>query len=185
MSRIYAFQGHVESFLLMYEVVLKVKLCYSQFFPLWVSKTCFPRTVYLPVNTVVKTGYHPKPSKSRTDPHKYLSVMLDKKLNWEAHIKHVVLTKTIGSFKIMIIMIIIMMMIHPRKKEQSYYAYVYSEIQYDIEVYGHAKDNDTSQKKRSNRTMLMFIRKSSMTWKFMAMQNCRTWKKTKKQNETN
>ena len=39
---------------------------------------------------------------SRTDQSKYLGVILDAKLNWEAHIKHLAmeLTKTIGAFNI-------------------------------------------------------------------------------------
>ena len=46
-------------------------------------------------------------------------------------------------------------MIHPRKKEQSYYAYVYSEIQYDMEVYGHAKlPYLKKKKKKKNRNKL-------------------------------
>ena len=72
---------------------------------------------------------------SRTDQSKYLGVILDEKLNWEAHIKHLAmeLTKTIGAFNI------IKNYIPEKNKKQLYYAYVYSKIQYGIEVYGHAK----------------------------------------------
>ena len=43
------------------------------------------------------------------------------------------LTKTIGAFNI------IKNYIPEKNKKQLYYAYVYSKIQYGIEVYGHAK----------------------------------------------
>ena len=64
-----------------------------------------------------------------------MGVILDEKLNWEAHIKHLAmeLTKTIGAFNI------IKNYIPEKNKKQLYYAYVYSKIQYGIEVYGHAK----------------------------------------------
>ncbi len=62
---------------------------------------------------------------------KYLGVILDENLNWEEHIENLnkLLIKTGNSFKI------IKIHVHPDNKTILYYAYIYSKIQYHIEVY--------------------------------------------------
>ncbi len=61
---------------------------------------------------------------------KYLGVILDENLNWEEHIENLnkSLIKNSNSFKI------IKNLVHPDKKTILYYAYIYSKIQYGIEV---------------------------------------------------
>ena len=67
---------------------------------------------------------------------KYLGIILDDKLNWEAHINELIesLTKTINAFKM------IKNYVPNQNKSALYYAYVYSKIQYGIKVYSGAKD---------------------------------------------
>ncbi len=72
---------------------------------------------------------------------KYLRVILDENLNWEEHIENLdkLLIKISNSFKI------IKNLVHPDNKTILYYAYIYSKIQYGMEVYGRA--NKTALKK--------------------------------------
>ena len=91
---------------------------------------------------------------------KYLGVILDENLNWEEHIEHLnkSLTKTGNSFKI------IKHQVHPENKHVLYYAYIYSKIQYGIEVYGRAKL--TSIKKvqtQQNRSLKILFNKDYFT----------------------
>ena len=68
---------------------------------------------------------------------KYLGIILDDELNWEAHINELnkSLTKTINVFKI-----IKKKYVPNQNNSALYYAYVYSKIQFGIEVCSSAKD---------------------------------------------
>ena len=66
---------------------------------------------------------------------KYLGIILDENLNFDEHIDNLnnSIIKTDNSLKI------IKRRVHEENKKLLYYAYVYSKIQYGIEVYGRAK----------------------------------------------
>ena len=70
----------------------------------------------------------------RSDSAKYLGIHLDDKLKWQAHIDDLAgrLTKTIQAFKI------VKNYISSKNKLSFYFAYIYSRIQYGIELYGSA-----------------------------------------------
>ena len=70
----------------------------------------------------------------RSDSAKYLGIHLDDKLKWKTHIEELAgrLTKTIQAFKI------VKNYINDKHKLSFYYAYIYSRIQYGIELYGSA-----------------------------------------------
>ena len=72
---------------------------------------------------------------------KYLGVDVDEKLDWNTHVKTVCnkLIKLAGSFKI------IRGHIPTKCKRQLYYAYVYSQILYGIEVYGHTSKSNINK----------------------------------------
>ena len=61
MSGINAFQGQIKYFIDTCSFFFKVKLCFSSFSRFGGPKPVFPGR-YLLVNTMVKTGYRPKPS---------------------------------------------------------------------------------------------------------------------------
>jgi len=91
---------------------------------------------------------------------KYLGVILDENLNWEEHIDNLnkSLIKTSNSFKI------IKKKIHENNKLILYYAYIYSKIQYGIEMYGRA--STTTLKKvqtQQNRALKILYNKDYLT----------------------
>jgi len=74
----------------------------------------------------------------RVDHALYLGAALDDKLNWNVHIKNLIgkLVKYASAFKI------ISRLVPVQCKKQLYYAYIYSHLQYGIEVYGHTTDQN-------------------------------------------
>ena len=82
------------------------------------------------LNSIKVLGKHIKRSESA----KYLGIHLDDKLKWQAHIDDLAgrLTKTVQAFKI------IKNYMSPKHKLSFYFAYIYSRIQYGIELYGSA-----------------------------------------------
>ena len=91
---------------------------------------------------------------------KYLGIILDDKLNWEAHINELnkSLTKTINAFKI------IKNFVPNQNKSALYYAYVYSKIQYGIEVYSSAKDKWINKTQiKQNRALKVLFNKDFFT----------------------
>ena len=76
---------------------------------------------------------------------KYLGIILDENFNWVDHIDSLnnSIIKTANSFKI------IKRKVCEENNKLLYYAYVYSKIQYGIEVYGRAK---SSTRYRYNKT---------------------------------
>ncbi len=71
---------------------------------------------------------------NRTDTAKYLSIIIDEKLNWHAHIEQLTkdLVKISNSFKIT------KHCTHIKDKTKLYYLYIHSKIWYVIELYGQA-----------------------------------------------
>ena len=105
----------------------------------------------------VTFGTHPI---NRVDEAKYLGVILDDKLNWDAQTKAIIkcLVKYASSFKI------IKRFLPARCKQQLFYGYVYSKIQYAIEVYGHAsKRNIKSIQTMQNRILKILFCKDWFT----------------------
>ena len=91
---------------------------------------------------------------------KYLGMILDDKSNWEAHIKELnkSLTKTINAFKI------IKNYVPNQNKSTLYYAYVYSKIQYGIEVYSGGKDKWLNKTQiKQNRALRVLYNKDFLT----------------------
>ncbi len=92
---------------------------------------------------------------------KYLGVILDKNLNWEEHIENLnkSLIKTSNSFKI------IKNLVHPDNKTILYYAYIYiySKIQYGIEVYGRANKTVLKKVQTQNRSLKILHNKNYFT----------------------
>ncbi len=91
---------------------------------------------------------------------KYLGVILDENLNWEEHIENLnkSLIKTGNSFKI------IKNKVKTENKAVLYYAYIYSKIQYGIEVYG--RSNPTTLKKvqtQQNRALKILYNRDYLT----------------------
>ena len=70
----------------------------------------------------------------RSESAKYLGIHLDDKLKWQAHIDDLAgrLTKTVQAFKI------VKNYLNSEHKLSFYFAYIYSRIQYGIELYGSA-----------------------------------------------
>ena len=90
----------------------------------------------------------------------YLGAMLDEKLNWKTHVTTLItkLVKYASSFKL------ISKMIPKKCKRQLYFAYVYSQIQYAIEVYGHtAKQNIKKIQVLQNRILKILYSKDWYT----------------------
>ena len=69
---------------------------------------------------------------NRVQSAKFLGIILDEKLKWDEHIKQLLetLTKITNAFKI------IKHYVPSNKKPMLYFAYIYSRIQYGIEMYG-------------------------------------------------
>ena len=80
----YAFQLHAESYYWYMKLFYKWSCVFPSFTPFGCPKPVFRRTGrYLPVNTVVKTGYRPKPSNpayniTHADPRLYSDNCFDK-----------------------------------------------------------------------------------------------------------
>ena len=94
---------------------------------------------------------------------KYLGIILDDKLNWEAHINELKksLTKTINAFKIKNK---IKIFVPNQNKPALYYAYEYSKIQYGIEVYSSAKDKWINKTQiKQNRALKVLFNKDFFT----------------------
>ena len=109
----------------------------------------------------------------RSESAKYLGIHLDDKLKWLTHIDELAgrLTKTVQAFKI------VKNYINSKHKLSFYYAYIYSRIQYGIELYGSAckkslkkfKLNRTEPSKFSStknfaHQPLNYIKNSSCSW---------------------
>ena len=84
---------------------------------------------------------------------KYLGVILDEELNWKDHIDSLAcaLTKICNSFKI------IKHQVPTPNKINLYYAYIYSKIQYGIEVYGFATSTQLSRIQRLQNKALKIL----------------------------
>ncbi len=81
---------------------------------------------------------------------KFLGIILNEKLNWTDHVTALkqTLVKYAGSFKV------IAKHVPITSKRQLYYAYVYSRVQYGIEVYGHTSSKNIKQLQTvQNRTL--------------------------------
>ena len=91
---------------------------------------------------------------------KYLGIHLDDNLNWDVHINEITkkLTKTIQALKI------VSNFISTEHKRILYYAYIYSTIQYGIEVY--SQGNKGGMKKiqiKQNRALKVLYKKDFLT----------------------
>ena len=91
---------------------------------------------------------------------KYLGILLDENLSWEEQIKEVSkkLTKTIQALKI------VSKFINTQHRRILYYAYIYSTIQYGIEVYSQGSKNSIKQiQVKQNRALKVLHKKDFLT----------------------
>ena len=96
----------------------------------------------------------------RSNSAKYLGLHLDDKLKWQTHIDELAgrLTKTIQAFKI------VKNSINAKHKLAFYYAYIYSRIQYGIEVYGSACQKSLKKIQiKQSRALKVIFNKDSRT----------------------
>ncbi len=127
-----------------------------------ISKTCY--TVFKTRNKIIPEFLNNIQIEDTVIPKvpsaKYRRVILDENLNWEEHIENLnkLFIKTGNSFKI------IKNRVETECKILLYYAYIYSKVQYGIEVYGRAtitslKNVQTQQ----NRALKILYNKYDLT----------------------
>ena len=91
---------------------------------------------------------------------RYLGLLLDDQLKWNNHINCLVqkLTNILCAFRL------IKNLVPPKYKNQLYYAYCYSVISYDIEVYGSTTSSGLSKIQRlQNKTLKVLNNKDWLT----------------------
>ena len=89
---------------------------------------------------------------------KYLGVTLDDKLTWKQHIDTLTakLSKTIAAFKI------VKNYVNVEQKRSLYFAYIFSRIQYGIELFSSSKKKDLKQVQTKQNRALKVLFKSQL-----------------------
>ena len=136
--------------------------CRDNFLTINSDKTCYTlfsggkKTIHDQLNNIKVGNSIIKRVKSAT----YLGVTLDENLSWSGHINKLCnsLTKIGNAFKV------IKYRIPDKNKVQLYYAYVYSKIQYGIEVYGRCNMKTIKKvQTKQNRALKILYSKDHLT----------------------
>ncbi len=112
------------------------------------------------INSLNVNGTHINRSQSA----KYLGIILDDKLIWDAHIDQLKLdiVKIANSFKI------IKNYVHERHKSKLFYAYVHSKVRYGVELYGHASSTQVKKvQTQVNRALKILFNKDYKTNRYI------------------
>ena len=139
-----------------------IKWCNANKLTINLSKTCYIiyKTPHQNIPSYLNNITINNETITKVPSTKYLGIIMDEKLNWLEHIENLIksLIRTSNSFKI------VKHRMHKNNKIVLYNAYIYSKIQYGIEVYGRAsKTNLQKVQVQQNRALKILYNKDFLT----------------------